>query len=189
MPDLYAEIMAASNRRMDAAAIELTNALKEALSVPVPRLVNKSSGRGQGKTRRTFVKNGKTLALVTRGHLKSLNGETFLVPGKLRSAPTHPPAPNSYSASAGESWVIYYTSSGKAVFVKKATPGAPPRKFEGAFRRSQTWERLASTGQLVRRVGTNDKRARGFEYGTHPYFTPTLFRVKGKLEGIIGQSL
>ena len=60
MSDLYRTIMDAANRRMDAAAIHLTNSLKETLSLPVPRLVI----RGRVKPK-YFVKRGKEMVQVT----------------------------------------------------------------------------------------------------------------------------
>jgi len=137
--NIIERVLEFANRRLDAAAIELTNALKETLSVPVPRLVKGKWTKGQGQFQRP---------------------------------------------------VIYRTSAGKSVLVARALPDAPPRKFEGTFRQRQTWERRTSgAGDLVRRVGTNDKRAREFEEGTHPYMEPTLARVRPLLERILGQGV
>jgi hypothetical protein len=193
MSDLYRQIMNATARRMDAAAITLTNALKETLSVPVPRLVNKNVrmpfGGRMVKQRRTFIKDGKGLTLVNRGALKTLTDtkgrtETYMVPWR--------------------DYTIYHKVSGDPVLVKRATPGAPPRKFEGRLRAGHTWERRdfidnqaafafsvtaprASGSMMVRRVGTNVNYARPLEQGGHPYFAMTLMRVKPQLEKLMGQ--
>jgi hypothetical protein len=192
MSDIYQKIMDATARRMDAAAILLTNELKEVLSVPVPRLVNKNvslpSTGPVVKQRRTFVKDGNGLRLVNRGKLVTVThkgkSDTFTVPWK--------------------DFTTYHTAAGKPVLVKRATPGAPPRKFEGRLRAGHTWERrdfIDQSGQgaafsvtgprssgslMVRRVGTNVKYAPGLEQGTHPYFTLTLMRVRPRLEHLMG---
>lgn len=188
---LYKQIMDAAGRRMDAAAIELTNALKETLSVPVPRLVNrKVRPPGGGRmVRRTFIKDGRNLTMVTGGAVRTLvdtkgRRETYLVP---------------------KGYTTYHKVSGDPVLVKKATPGAPPRKFEGRLRAGHTWERRdfvdqgadyafsVTPGQvgsmLVRRVGTNVKYAPRLEHHGHPYFMRTVLRVKPKLEQIMGQNI
>lgn len=170
MNDPHKQIRDLVDRRMDAAAIELTNALKETLSVPVPQLVNKKVRiPGQGRQAQTFIKVGRTFQRVQKGYLRTLDGKTYMVP-------------------AG--YTIYTKASGKRVFVQKATPGAPPRKFEGRLRAGHTWERpRATAGELVRRVGTNVEYAPKHEKGIHPYFMKTLLRVKPKLERILGQAL
>lgn len=171
--DLYEAIMQSAGRQMDKAAIETTNALKETLSEPVPRLVNKNvkiPGQRKGQ-KRTFVKEGQNFRLVTKGHLYRLNSGVFQVP-------THE-----------NDFVIYTTSTGKQVFVVKATRGAPPRKFEGRLRAGHTWERADDSRGIVRRVGTNVLYAREHEEGVHPYFAMTILRIKPRLEQLMGTNL
>lgn len=200
MSNLLQQIDDATSRRMDAAAIELTNALKETLSVPVPRLVNrldKNAAKVRSTQtnklvyrRATFIKDGKGLTIVKRGAIRTLTNskgktETYTVPGD---------------------YTTYRKANGDPVFVKRATKGAPPRKFEGRLRAGHTWERRdfvdngaqyafsvtgpRSSGSLfIRRVGTNVKYAPVHENGVHPYFVKTLNRVRPKLESILGQSI
>lgn len=192
MSNLIQQINDATSRRMDAAAIELTNALKETLSVPVPRLVNRKvkNLNAPGYAKRTFIKDERGLTMVNRGAVKTLTNskgkqETYTVP---------------------DGYTTYRKANGDPVFVKRATKGAPPRKFEGRLRAGHTWERRdfidngagyaysvtgpKTSGSLfIRRVGTNVKYAPVHENNAHPYFVRTLNRVRPKLESILGQTI
>lgn len=159
-------------KRLDAASILLTNALKEELSVAVPRVPDTEwdkSGR-QTKPYRKFV---RMTAEQRRRH--------GLPPGvSIKRAWLFGPKRVEATADAFR-W--YRTSSGKTVKVLRATPGAPPRKFEGRLRSGHTWEKLDT---FSRRVGTNVKYARRHEKGDHPYFFKTVERVRDKIAKLLG---
>jgi hypothetical protein len=102
MSDLYKTIMDAANRRMDAAAIHLTNSLKETLSLPVPRLLI----RGKVKPK-YFVKRGKILTQVRASDVyhfvpyTTSTGKTVYVEPATRGA-----APRKFEGRlrAGHTW-------------------------------------------------------------------------------------
>lgn len=168
--DAIREIRQQLDRRLDAAAILLTNALKEEISVPVPRVPSKSAGF------KSLKKFGESATVQHDRH--GLPQGAYLV------SAIHAKTGMAYTKVQQGQYVWYRRSNGKSVKVLRATPQAPPRKFEGRLRASHTWERI---GPFVRRVGTNVKYARKHEEGDHPYFMKVLARVKSKIAQLLNQ--
>lgn len=170
------------DRRLDAAAILLTGAVKEAINEPVPRVPSKNAG----------YKSLKKYGMMAENQFNKHGAP----PGARLVSQIFTPkrfgqAGGQYTTTAGKNIYAWYRKSkgkgaGSYVKVLRATRGAPPRKFEGRLRSSMTWER---PNWYTRRVGTNVKYARKLEFEGHPYFFSALAKVRSKIEALLGQDI